>query len=158
MIILRLDAETHGYNKEYESIEELKKAITEELDENVFEVSIKKRAVKDNSQRDFTKTCHRSTANKRRELNILGVIYTVEEVGVVNETELRRGEINFLTNAIRINEKMPDSLKEQVLMHEVLHATFDLLGFSELAEDEEKVQSIATALHQIFTSQTIFSF
>ena len=99
-----------------------------------------------------------STADKKRELDILGVIYTVEEVEVVNKTEPRRGEINFLTNEIRIDKNMPTSLKEQVLMHEVLHATFDLLGFSELAENEEKVQSIATALHQIFTSQTIFSF
>ena len=48
-MILRLDAETHGYNKEYENVEELQNAITEELDENVMEVSIKKRAVKDNS-------------------------------------------------------------------------------------------------------------
>lgn len=47
--ILRLDAETHGYNKEYEKEVELIKAVVEEIDENVIEVSIKKRAVKDNS-------------------------------------------------------------------------------------------------------------
>ena len=158
MIVLRLDAETHGYNKEYESIEELNKAIAEELDENVFEVLIKKRAVKDNSQCECLTNCHGCTTNEKRELNILGVIYTVEEVEVVNKTEPRRGEINFLTNEIKIDKNMPTSLKEQVLMHEILHATFDLLGFSELAENEEKVQSIATALHQIITSQTIFSF
>ena len=94
----------------------------------------------------------------KRELNILGVIYTVEEVDTVNKTDPRKGEINYLTNEIRIDKNMPLSLKNQVLMHEILHATFDLLGFDELAEDEKKVQSIATALHQIFTSQTIFSF
>lgn len=95
---------------------------------------------------------------KKKEINILGVIYTVEEVDVVNKSDPRRGEINFLTNEIRIDKNMPISLKEQVLMHEILHATFDLLGLSELAEDEEKVQSIATALHQILKTQTIFSF
>lgn len=52
---------------------------------------------------------------------------------------------------------MPKSLKEQVLMHEILHAVFDLLGLDKLGEDEKKVQSIATALHQIFSTQTIFS-
>ena len=93
----------------------------------------------------------------KKEINILGVTYTVEEVEVVNKAEPRKGEINFLTGEIKIDRNMPSSLKKQVLMHEILHATFDLLGLNELAEDEEKVQSIATALHQIFTSQTIFS-
>lgn len=48
--ILRLDAETHGYNKEFTNKEELQNTIAAELDENVYEISIKKRAVKDNSQ------------------------------------------------------------------------------------------------------------
>lgn len=52
---------------------------------------------------------------------------------------------------------MPKSMKEQVLMHEILHAVFDLLGLDKLGEDENKVQSTATALHQIFSTQTIFS-
>ena len=92
-----------------------------------------------------------------RELNILGVIYIVKEVDTVNKANPRRGEINYLTNEIRIDKNMPKSLKEQVLMHEILHAVFDLLGLDELAEDEEKVQSIATALHHVFSTQTIFS-
>jgi Zn-dependent peptidase ImmA (M78 family) len=92
-----------------------------------------------------------------KEINILGVVYTVEEVDTVNKTDPRRGEINYLTNIIKIDKNMPSSLKEQVLMHEILHAVFDLLGLDKLAEDEKKVQSIATALHQIFSAQSIFS-
>lgn len=92
-----------------------------------------------------------------REINILGVIYTVEEVETVNKTDPRRGEINFLTNVIKIDSNMPKSLKEQVLMHEILHAAFDLLGLENLSDDEKLVQSIATALHQIFSTQSIFS-
>lgn len=92
-----------------------------------------------------------------KEINILGVIYKVEEVDTVNKTDPRRGEINYLTNGIRIDKNMPKTLKNQVLMHEILHAIFDLLGFDNLAEDEEKVQSIATALHLVFSTQTIFS-
>lgn len=92
-----------------------------------------------------------------REINILGVIYTVKEVETVNKTDPRRGEINFLTNVIKIDSTMPKSLKEQVLMHEILHAVFDLLGLENLSDDEKLVQSIATALHQIFATQSIFS-
>ena len=151
--ILRLDAETHGYNKEFTNKEEMQNAIAAELDENVYEISIKKRAAKSAP----TKMCNFTKEKNRKEINILGVVYTIEEVEVVNKSEPRRGEINFLTNEIRIDKSMTQSLKNQVLMHEILHAVFDLLGFSELAEDEEKVQSIATALHQILTTQTIFS-
>lgn len=92
-----------------------------------------------------------------REIDILGVIYTVEEVDTVNKTNPRRGQINFLTNVIKIDKNMPKTLKEQVLMHEILHAVFDLLGLEKLSDDEKKVQSIATALHQIFATQSIFS-
>ena len=93
-----------------------------------------------------------------KEVNILGVTYTVEEVDTVNKTSPRRGEINYLTNELKIDKNMPISLKEQVLMHEILHAVFDLIGLDKLAEDEKKVQSIATALHHVFSyNAPIFS-
>lgn len=63
-MILRVNAETHGYNKEFTNTEELKKAIAEEMDENVLEISIKKRATKSNSQGDFTKICQDSHGRK----------------------------------------------------------------------------------------------
>ena len=71
-----------------------------------------------------------------KKINILGVEYTVLEVEVVNKEEPRKGEINFLTNEIRIDRQMPISLKEQVLMHEILHAVFELLGMEKLAMNE----------------------
>ena len=91
-----------------------------------------------------------------KKIDILGVEYTVSEVDVVNKEELRKGEINFLTNEIRIDKGLPDTLKEQVLMHEILHAVFELLGMENLAMNERKVQSIATALHYVFTTQDVF--
>ena len=86
-----------------------------------------------------------------KQINILGVSYTIEEVDTVNKTNPRRGEINYLTNEIKTDKNMPASLKEQVLMHEILHAVFDLIGLDKLSEDEKKVQSIATALHHVFS-------
>ena len=90
-------------------------------------------------------------------INILGIEYNVEEVDVVNKTEPRLGEINYLTNEIRIDQSLPTDKKNQTLMHEIIHAICDLLGYDELGSDEEKVQGLATALHQVFTAQTIFS-
>lgn len=90
-------------------------------------------------------------------INILGVVYQIQEVEVVNKEEPRKGEIDFLTGVIKIDKNMPQELKEQVLMHEILHAVCDLLGYEKLCFDEKKVQGLATAIHQIFKSQTIFS-
>lgn len=91
-----------------------------------------------------------------KEINIMGVIYQVNEVDVVDKEELCRGKIDYMTNEIRIDRGLVQSAKEQTLMHEILHAVFDLLGLYELNEDESKVQGIATALHQVFISQAIF--
>ena len=82
-------------------------------------------------------------------VRILGLDYEIEEVECVSKEELRKGEINFLINRIRIDKSMPEDLKKQVLIHEMMHAIFDLLGFEDLYTDENKVQSIATALHQV---------
>lgn len=92
-----------------------------------------------------------------KEINILGVVYRVNEVDVVDKEEFCKGKINYLTNEIRIDKGLVQSDKEQTLMREILHAVFDLLGLDELNADESKVQGIATALHHVFTSQTIFS-
>ncbi len=67
-----------------------------------------------------------------KRINILGVVYEIEEVEVVNKSEPRRGEINYLTGKIKLDKNMPLTLKEQVLTHEILHAVFDLLGLDKL--------------------------
>lgn len=91
------------------------------------------------------------------QINILGITYNVQEVECVNRTDPELGEVNFLTNEIRIDKALPQDLKEQTLMHEILHAIFNLLGMYDLCEDESKVQSLVTALHQVFKTQPIFS-
>lgn len=42
-------------------------------------------------------------------------------------------------------------------MHEILHGIFESLGMAELRDDEKAVQSLATALYHLFSTQTIFS-
>ena len=91
-----------------------------------------------------------------KEIKILGVKYTVEEVECVSKEELRKGEVNFLTCRILIDKSMPKEMKEQVLMHEIMHAVFEMLGYDDLLTDECKVQGISAALHQIFTDQDVF--
>ena len=47
--IIFVDEEIMGNRIECHSVEEVNKELTDILDENVYEISIKKRAVKDNS-------------------------------------------------------------------------------------------------------------
>jgi len=48
-MILHVDEEVHGFNKEIENASDMRTAVATLIDENVIEVSIKKRAAKDNS-------------------------------------------------------------------------------------------------------------
>lgn len=91
-----------------------------------------------------------------RTIDILGLTYTIEEVDCVNKREPSKGEIDLLNNTILLDKTMPQDLKDQVLLHEILHAIGDGLGYDDLLDDEQKVQGLATALHQLFTTQEVF--
>ena len=45
-----------------------------------------------------------------KEINILGMKYRIEEVDCVNKFEPRKGEIDFMTNEIRIDKSLPIEL------------------------------------------------
>lgn len=92
-----------------------------------------------------------------KEVNILGVIYKVEEVECVDKYVLCFGNIDYMNSVIRIDKTLSQDKKNQTLMHEILHGIFEGLGYQDLSNDEEKVQSIATALHSVFKENTIFS-
>ncbi len=92
-------------------------------------------------------------------INILGIPYEIREVDVVNKYDPADGEIDYENCVISIDRNLPTALKNQVLLHEVLHGILNLLGYREDAKDEQKVQGLATALHLLLTSTdfTLFS-
>lgn len=92
-----------------------------------------------------------------KEINILGIVYKVEEVQVVCKKIPRIGEINYMTQVIKIDSTLSEERKKQVLIRETLHGVLELLGLDEINDDEKVVQSIATALYQVFSTQAIFS-
>ena len=90
-----------------------------------------------------------------RNINILGIDFSVNEVPVVNKNSPEKGEINYLKCQILIDESMPEDLKEQTLWHEILHAICDLTGNYEIGQNENAVQSIATALYCVLKTNDI---
>lgn len=92
-----------------------------------------------------------------KSVEILGITYSVEEVDVVDKTELCYGQVNHFEQTIRIDKNLPTDKKEQTLLHEILHAVCENLGLLEISENEHAIQSISAALYHMFKTQTIFS-
>lgn len=63
-MVLFVDEEVQGFQKNFEQSEELKEEVLKVLDERVESVTIKKRAVINNSPRDFTKNCQGNHGHK----------------------------------------------------------------------------------------------
>lgn len=89
-------------------------------------------------------------------INLLGVEIAIKETDVVNKLEPRKGEYDYLTATILLDKNMPVSMKNNTLMHELLHAMFDLLGYDDLRDDEQKVQAIASALSELFQQEVLY--
>lgn len=83
------------------------------------------------------------------EIDIFGIKFQVKEVECVSKDELRKGQINFLTNEILIDKTMTKQNKQITLIHETLHGIAEALGMSDLCEDESRVQALATALYYV---------
>ena len=93
-----------------------------------------------------------------RELTILGIRFTVEEVEIVNKHDPALGQVDYWENSILIDKNLPVDMKNQTLMHEIIHAVLWLLGYREEAHDEQKVQGLSTALHSLLKSNQVIWF
>jgi predicted SprT family Zn-dependent metalloprotease len=60
------------------------------------------------------------------------------------------GEAHYNFNEIKLDymHERPESYKEQVFLHEVLHLILNLLGEEELRQNEKLVDTFASLLHQ----------
>lgn len=91
-----------------------------------------------------------------KKINLLGVEIHVKEVDVVNKENPSKGDYNYLTATILLDKNMPVSMKNNTLVHELLHATFDLLGYDELRDDEQIVQALGSVLCQLFQQEVLY--
>ena len=91
-------------------------------------------------------------------INILGINYTIEYVECVDKNEAKFGMTDFFNCKILIDKNLTPEKKEQVLLHEIIHCICQELNLFELGEDENKVQSLAVALHLTLKKNFISSF
>ena len=81
-------------------------------------------------------------------VTICGIPHTIEEVPVIDEERegIVQGEITYNEAKIRIKKDLPYEIKQEVLMHEVLHGILYHIGEAELCGDERFVQALANGI------------
>lgn len=90
-------------------------------------------------------------------INILGIPYEVVEVDQIEKNCRVVGQIDYMNQTIKIEKGLAKDYRDQTIFHEILHGILEGLGYNDINSDEQKVQSIASALHQVFGSQITFS-
>lgn len=91
-------------------------------------------------------------------ITILGINYKIEYVEVVNKEEPRFGQTEFFNSVIKIDRNLSPDMKKQTLLHEIMHCICWSLGLYDIGENENAIQSIASALYDISkNNQAIFS-
>ncbi len=89
-------------------------------------------------------------------VTILGIPYQIEEVESIKGCDDSVLGITFYQEQkIHIRADLPKELKEQTLIHEIIHGILENLGEHEINEDERLVQSLAATVYQLIKSNPI---
>ena len=84
-------------------------------------------------------------------VKICGILHSVIETSDNFDADASHmGQIEYKKCLIYINKDMDDSIKQETLCHEILHAMLVHLGYDELSQDEKLVQALANAVNQTF--------
>lgn len=82
-------------------------------------------------------------------VKIMATDYKIEEVEQIDKDRRILGEIDYINQTIKLEKGLPNELKKEFLLHEILHGILEKLGFDALNNDEQKVQSIASTLYLV---------
>lgn len=86
--------------------------------------------------------------NKNQKLKILGKTFEILRADTFYKKHAW-GEIDYLNQTIEIENSLSEDKFKETLLHEILHAILESLGFDELNEDEHLIQCLANSLHQV---------
>lgn len=88
---------------------------------------------------------------KKRIVNICGVPHEVIEIDDKFDSDATHfGQIDHNKSLIYINKDSSEPQKKETLIHEIMHGILVHIGYTELANDEQFVQSLANAIYQGF--------
>lgn len=95
----------------------------------------------------------------KRQIKVFGLNYEIEEVDKIDgckEDEFIVGQIQHIQQKILIRKDLSKERKKVTLLHEIFHAIFQQLGFDEEHDNEHLINSLSTALIQVFNDNKYF--
>ena len=86
-------------------------------------------------------------SNIPERVKVAGVTYEVKQVSNLLLNYDLLGQAHYLNSEIQIDSSLSDERKEQIFVHELLHAIFKESGYDE--QDEDTINRLAITLHQV---------
>jgi IrrE N-terminal-like domain len=80
-------------------------------------------------------------------IKVSGIEYDVAEVEGIHERFSTLGQIHYHKGIIELDSQLSQTRKEQVFVHELLHACFFEAGYEE--QDEDVINRVGIVLYQI---------
>lgn len=87
------------------------------------------------------------------QVNVAGIEYTVQYQDGMMRNHSLLGQVLYPESTIDIDSSMSQSKKEQVFVHELVHAMFNEAGYEE--QDEEMVNRLAIVLYQVLKQNNL---
>lgn len=91
-----------------------------------------------------------------REVKIFGETYEVIEQEIIDNMVEKIGLIDHMQNKIYIKKSLSEDKKKVTLIHEILHGILSQLGFDDEHDNEHLIDSLSTAIYQVFKSNSLF--
>ena len=85
-------------------------------------------------------------------VNICGIPYKIKYKRVIKESEpgICEGIIVYRKQTIYLKKRLGKEIRNETLIHEMVHGILTHIGKGELANDEEFVQLLAHCIYQSF--------
>lgn len=83
-------------------------------------------------------------------MNICGIPYEIIPCEDNFDIDLHFGQIDYRDAKIKINSDATEPMQQQSLCHEIVHGMLVHLGFQDMSNDEQFVQSLGMAISQTF--------
>jgi hypothetical protein len=81
-----------------------------------------------------------------KDVKVGGAVYTIKETEKLTDHHNLFGQVTYVDCEIELEANLPRERKEQVFVHEVLHAIFFEAGYEE--QEEEEIRRVGLILHQ----------
>ncbi|MDF1510585.1 ImmA/IrrE family metallo-endopeptidase [Robertmurraya sp. DFI.2.37] len=86
-------------------------------------------------------------------VNVAGIEYSVKNVKGLSNNHDKMGVVRYGTAEIELDADMSQERKEQVFVHEMLHACFFEAGYTE--QDEDAINRVSAILYQVLKDNAI---